>query len=104
MKIKLGDHCQFYGAESDPGRALQVQRTVLSTLEKAGLKLSHVDTGMRGPDVWFEIADAAVEQLTTFAATLPEVGVPSQETNEEMGDYLSLPLILERRDQPHRRR
>lgn len=108
MKVQLGDRSQFYGEDSDPARAGQVQRIVLRALEQAGLKLTGVYTGMRGEDVWFEIADAAVPQLEAFVATLPEVGTPSHETGGEHGDgedgkYLYLPLVFEKRVQRRRR-
>jgi hypothetical protein len=95
MKVALGNRSQFYGEASNPAMADRVQDTVFQAAAKAGLKLTPIYTGVRGPDVWFEIADELVTKLEEFVITLPETGTPSRKTDNTMGEYLDIPLILE---------
>ena len=71
-------------------------------IEQNGLNLEPLYTGVMGPDVWFEIADAATDSFAMFVRTLEEVGVGSNQP-DETGTYLDVPLVFEKRQRRHRR-
>jgi hypothetical protein len=105
MKVKLGSRDQLYGPQSDPAQAHGIQINVHNFLATVGLKLVGVYTGVKGPDVWFEVEDDYVEHLerSLKAWYMPAIGPIVRKTDEDMGEYIDIPLILEKRTRGSRR-